>query len=184
MLGLARQTGVSSRTVCDIDYLNFTFSGKARITPSINMGYQLEIVDSACYFQLLQRHDNDDRLLAVYCSTRLRPAQLASTLNLPETWVAERLSRLKQRYERAFCVTSRPGVGHFVIPEEKRIILLANLLRRDPLLIPLPGITRENIEQLQRACENMHAFALVAGEYLVSVVLAIYSAQSTHRHLA
>ena len=175
---LARQTGVSSRTVLrDIDYLNFTFSGKARITPSINMGYQLEIVDRRGYFQLLQRHDNDDRLLAVLLlnpfTTRV---QLASTLNLPETWVAERLSRLKQRYERAFCVTSRPGVGHFVdVPEEKRIFLLANLLRRDPLLIPLPGITRENIEQLQRACENMHAFALVAGEYLVSVVLAIYA---------
>ncbi|PXW40495.1 putative frv operon regulatory protein [Klebsiella oxytoca] len=175
---LARQTGVSSRTILrDIDYLNFTFSGKARIHPGGGAGYQLDIVDRRGYFQLLQRHDNDDRLLAILLlnpfTTRV---QLAATLNLPETWVADRLPRLKQRYERAFCIASRPGVGHFIDePEDKRIILLANLLKKDPLLIPLPGMTRENIDQLQQACENLHAFALVSGEYLASVVLAVYA---------
>ncbi|EOF4707093.1 MAG: putative frv operon regulatory protein [Klebsiella huaxiensis] len=175
---LARQTGVSSRTILrDIDYLNFTFSGKARIHPGGGAGYQLDIVDRRGYFQLLQRHDNDDRLLAILLlnpfTTRV---QLAATLNLPETWVADRLPRLKQRYERAFCIASRPGVGHFIDePEDKRIILLANLLKKDPLLIPLPGMTRENIDQLQQACESLHAFALVSGEYLASVVLAVYA---------
>jgi putative frv operon regulatory protein len=175
---LARQTGVSSRTILrDIDYLNFTFSGKARIHPSGGAGYQLDIVDRRGYFQLLQRHDNDDRLLAILLlnpfTTRV---QLAATLNLPETWVADRLPRLKQRYARAFCIQSRPGVGYFIDePEDKRIILLANLLKKDPLLIPLPGMTRENIDRLQQACENLHAFALVSGEYLASVVLAVYA---------
>nr|WP_287861126.1 putative frv operon regulatory protein [Klebsiella sp.] len=175
---LARQTGVSSRTILrDIDYLNFTFSGKARIHPGGSAGYQLDIVDRRGYFQLLQRHDNDDRLLAILLlnpfTTRV---QLAATLNLPETWVADRLPRLKQRYERAFCMASRPGVGHFIDePEAKRIILLANLLKKDPLLIPLPGMTHENIDQLQQACENLHGFALVSGEYLASVVLAVYA---------
>lgn len=175
---LARQTGVSSRTILrDIDYLNFTFSGKARIHPGGGAGYQLDIVDRRGYFQLLQRHDNDDRLLAILLlnpfTTRV---QLAATLNLPETWVADRLPRLKQRYERAFCIASRPGVGHFIDePEDKRLILLANLLKKDPLLIPLPGMTRENIAQLQQACENLHAFTLVSGEYLASVVLAVYA---------
>lgn len=130
---LARQTGVSGRTILrDIDYLNFTLSGKARIQPGGSAGYQLEIVDRRGYFQLLQRHDNDDRLLAFLLLNTFTPrVQLASALNLPETRVADRLPRLKQRYERAFCLASRPGVGHFIDePEEKRIILLANLLKR------------------------------------------------------
>lgn len=132
---LARQTGVSGRTILrDIDYLNFTLSGKARIQPGGSAGYQLEIVDRRGYFQLLQRHDNDDRLLAFLLLNTFTPrVQLASALNLPETWVADRLPRLKQRYERAFCLASRPGVGHFIDePEEKRIILLANLLKKIP----------------------------------------------------
>ncbi|ELO0756281.1 PTS sugar transporter subunit IIA [Salmonella enterica] len=175
---LARHTGVSSRTILrDIDYLNFTLSDKARIQPGGNAGYQLDIVDRRRFFQLLQRHDNDDRLLAFLLlqafSTR---AQLASALNLPETWVTGRLPRLKQRYERAFCMASRPGVGHFIDePEEKRIILLANLLKKDPLLIPLPGITRTVIEQLQQACEEVDDFPLVPGEYLASLTLAVYA---------
>ncbi|EPF2245729.1 putative frv operon regulatory protein [Citrobacter werkmanii] len=175
---LARQTGVSSRTILrDIDYLNFTLSGKARIQPGGSTGYQLEIVDRRGYFQLLQRHDNDDRLLAFLLLNTFTPRiQLAAALNLPETWVAERLPRLKQRYERAFCLSSRPGVGHFIDePEEKRIILLANLLKKDPLLIPLPGITRANIDRLNVACEKLNEFPLISGEYLASLVLAVYA---------
>ncbi len=40
------------------------------------------------FFQLLQKHDNDDRLLALLLLNTFTPrAQLASALNLPETWV-------------------------------------------------------------------------------------------------
>lgn len=40
---LAQQTGVSGRTILrDIDYLNFTLNGKARIFASGSAGYQLE----------------------------------------------------------------------------------------------------------------------------------------------
>lgn len=175
---LARQTGVSGRTILrDIDYINFTLSGKARIQPGGSAGYQLDIIDRRSFFQLLQRHDNDDRLLALLLLNPFTPrVQLAASLNLPETWVADRLSRLKQRYERAFCLSSRPGVGHFIDePEEKRIVLLANLLKKDPLLIPLPGVTRDNIERLNTACESLDAFALMSGEYLASLVLAVYA---------
>ncbi|ECF6076211.1 HTH domain-containing protein [Salmonella enterica subsp. houtenae] len=175
---LARQTGVSSRTILrDIDYLNFTLSGKAYIQAGSSAGYQLEIVDRRSFFQLLQRHDNDDRLLAYLLLNAFTPrAQLACTLNLPEAWVAERLPRLKLRYERAFCLASRPGAGHFIDePEVKRIILLANLLKKDPLLIPLPGITRDNIEQLNAACGTLTEFPFMTGEYLASLVLAIYA---------
>lgn len=175
---LARHTGVSSRTILrDIDYLNFTLSGKARIQPGGSTGYQLEIIDRRSFFQLLQRHDNDDRLLALLLLNTFTPrVQLASALNLPETWVADRLPRLKQRYERAFCLASRPGVGHFIDePEEKRIILLANLLKKDAFLIPLPGITQDNVERLNAACENQDEFPLMPGEYLASLILAVYA---------
>ena len=175
---LARQTGVSGRTILrDIDYINFTLSGKARIQPGGSAGYQLDIIDRRSFFQLLQRHDNDDRLLALLLLNPFTPrVQLAASLNLPETWVADRLSRLKQRYERAFCLSSRPGVGHFIDePEEKRIVLLANLLKKDPLLIPLPGVTRDNVERLNAACERLDTFALMSGEYLASLVLAVYA---------
>lgn len=175
---LARQTGVSSRTILrDIDYLNFTLSGRARIHPGGSAGYQLDIADRRGFFQLLQRHDNDDRLLAFLLLNTFTPRlQLASILNLPETWVADRLLRLKQRYERAFCLASRPGQGHFIDePEDKRIILLANLLKRDPLLIPLPGITQSNIEKLNVACRNIDAFPRISSEYLASLILAVYA---------
>lgn len=94
---LAQQTGVSGRTILrDIDYLNFTLNGKARIFASGSAGYQLEIFERRSFFQLLQKHDNDDRLLALLLLNTFTPrAQLASALNLPETWVAERLPRLK-----------------------------------------------------------------------------------------
>jgi len=175
---LARQTGVSGRTILrDIDYLNFTLSGKARIQPGGSAGYQLDIVDRRSYFQLLQRHDNDDRLLAfLLLNTFTTRLQLASALNLPETWVADRLPRLKQRYERTFSISSRPGVGHFIDePEEKRIILLANLFKKDMFLIPLPGLTHGNIERLNVACEGLDELPLISGEYLASLVLAVYA---------
>lgn len=175
---LARQTGVSSRTILrDIDYLNFTLSGRARIQPGGSAGYQLDIADRRSFFQLLQRHDNDDRLLAFLLLNTFTPrVELAAALNLPETWVAEKLLRLKQRYERAFCLSSRPGLGHFIdVPEDKRIILLANLLKRDPLLIPLPGITTGNIEKLYAACGAIDAYPQISGEYLTSLILAVYA---------
>lgn len=175
---LARLVGVSGRTILrDIDYLNFTLGGKAHIHSAGSDGYQLEIVDRRSFFQLLHRHDNDDRLLALLLLNPFTPrAQLAAALNLPETWVAERLVRLRQRYERAFCLASRPGQGHFIDePEEKRIILLANLLRKDPLLIPLPGITRETIATLTAASEALTCFPRVSGDYLTSLALAVYA---------
>lgn len=175
---LAQQTGVSGRTILrDIDYLNFTLNGKARITTSGSAGYQLEIFERRSFFQLLQKHDNDDRLLALLLLNTFTPrAQLASALNLPETWVAERLPRLKQRYERGFCLASRPGLGHFIDEtEEKRIILLANLLRKDPFLIPLSGVTRDNFQQLTTACEKQRRWPLMQSDYLSSLILAIYA---------
>lgn len=175
---LAQQTGVSGRTILrDIDYLNFTLNGKARIFASGSAGYQLEIFERRSFFQLLQKHDNDDRLLALLLLNTFTPrAQLASALNLPETWVAERLPRLKQRYERTCCLASRPGLGHFIDEtEEKRVILLANLLRKDPFLIPLAGITRDNLQHLSTACDNQHRWPLMQGDYLSSLILAIYA---------
>ncbi len=59
---LAFQAGTILR---DIDYLNFTLNGKARIFASGSAGYQLEIFERRSFFQLLQKHDNDDRLLAL-----------------------------------------------------------------------------------------------------------------------
>lgn len=175
---LAQQTGVSGRTILrDIDYLNFTLNGKARISASGSAGYQLEIFERRSFFQLLQKHDNDDRLLALLLLNTFTPrAQLASALNLPETWVAERLPRLKQRYERTCCLASRPGLGHFIDEtEEKRVILLANLLRKDPFLIPLAGVTRDNLQHLSTACDNQHRWPLMQGDYLSSLILAIYA---------
>src|SRR5699024_10421606 len=112
-------------------------------------GSERAISELRIFFRFLQKHYNDDRLLALLLLNTFTPrAQLASTLNLPETWVAERLPRLKQRYERSFCLASRPGLGHYIDEtQEKRIILLANLLRKDPFLIPLAGVTRDNFQQ-------------------------------------
>lgn len=64
---------------------------------------------SAAAFSVAAKHDNDDRLLALLLLNTFTPrAQLASALNLPETWVAERLPRLKQRYERTCCPPVAP----------------------------------------------------------------------------
>lgn len=78
---------------------------------------------SAAAFQLLQKHDNDDRLLALLLLNTFTPrAQLASALNLPETWVAERLPRLKQRYERTCCPPVAP-VWAISLMKQKRSAL-------------------------------------------------------------
>lgn len=47
---LAQQTGVSGRTILrDIDYLNFTLNGKARISASGSAGYQLKSSSAAAF---------------------------------------------------------------------------------------------------------------------------------------
>ena len=67
-------------------------------------------------------------------------------------------------------------MGHFIDEtEEKRIILLANLLRKDPFLIPLSGVTRDNFQQLTTACEKQRRWPLMQGDYLSSLILAIYA---------
>ena len=108
---LAQQTGVSGRTILrDIDYLNFTLNGKARIFASGSAGYQLEIFERRSFFQLLQKHDNDDRLLALLLLNTFTPrAQLASTLNLPETWVAERLRHSRAARDSLLMLSSSVG---------------------------------------------------------------------------
>lgn len=183
---LAQQTGVSARTILrDIDYINFTLGGKARISASGSAVCQLDIFDRKQYFQLLQRHDNDDRLLALLL---IRPvttrAQLADALNLPDAWIAERLPRLRQRYARAFTLASRPGAGYFVdVDQDKRIILLANLFKKDPLVYPLPGINPAVLGRLHARCQTLTAWPDIHGDYLVSVLLAVYALRQ-HRILS
>lgn len=60
-------------------------------------------------------------------------------------------------------------------PKKKRVILLANLLRKDPFLIPLAGITWNNLQHLSTACDNQHRWPLIPGDYLSSLILAIYA---------
>jgi putative frv operon regulatory protein len=125
---LARRAGVSTRTLLrDVDYLNLTLSGKARITTSRNAAWQLEIFDRASYFRLLQRHDNDDRLLAILLlNTFTTRRRLAEALNLPETWIGDKLVRLKQRYAKRFTIAARAGAGYFIAePEITRVLILA-----------------------------------------------------------
>lgn len=178
LIELARVTAVSGRTVLrDIDYINFTLSGTAHIQGAGSSGYRLDIFDRRRYFQVLQRHDNDDRLLAhLLINAFTTRTQLAEALNLPEAWVADRLPRLKLRYERAFSLQSRPGVGHFIDePEEKRIILLANLLKKDPFIVTLPGVTAEVVEVLSEIVSENLQLSFIPGDYIASVVLAVYA---------
>ena len=175
---LARQTGVSARTILrDIDYLNFTLSGKARIQAAGNALYQLEIIDRKRYFTFLQRHDNDDRMLALLLiHPVISRAQLADALNLPDTWVAERLPRLKKRHTHAFSLRSRPGAGHYVaVDQDKRIILLANLFRKDPFIYPLAGINTVSFATLQVHSGQLTTWPDIAADYLVSTILAVYA---------
>lgn len=178
LIELARLTEVSGRTVLrDIDYLNFTLSGTAHIQGTGSSGYRLEIFDRRRYFQLLQRHDNDDRLLAhLLINAFTTRTQLAEALNLPEAWVVDRLPRLRLRYERAFTLQSRPGMGHFIDePEEKRIILLANLLKKDPFIIALPGVTPEVVGMLTEVDNEHLQLSFIPGDYIASVILAVYA---------
>ncbi len=76
---------------------------------------------AAAFFSCCKKHDNDDRLLALLLLNTFTPrAQLASALNLPETWVAERLPRLKQRYERTCCPGQPPLVWAISLMRQKR----------------------------------------------------------------
>ncbi|MGA4654265.1 putative frv operon regulatory protein [Enterobacter hormaechei] len=176
--GLAQHTGVSARTILrDIDYINFTLSGTARISATGSALYQLEIADRKQYFRLLQRHDNDDRLLALLL---IRPvmsrAQLADALNLPDAWIAERLPRLRQRYARAFPLASRPGAGYFIdVDPDKRLILLANLFKKDPLAFPLAGIAPATLSMLHAHCQSLTAWPDIQADYRASMVLAGYA---------
>lgn len=176
--GLAQHTGVSARTILrDIDYINFTLSGTARIRATGSALYRLDIADRRQYFRLLQRHDNDDRLLTLLL---IRPvmsrAQLADALNLPDAWIAERLPRLRQRYARAFSLASRPGAGYFIdVDPDKRLILLANLFKKDPLVFPLAGITPATLPMLYAHCQCLTAWPDIQTDYRVSVVLAGYA---------
>ena len=78
---LAQQTGVSGRTILrDIDYLNFTLNGKAHFR-QWQCGLSAGNLRAPQLFQLLQKHDNDDRLLALLLLNTFTPrAQLASRL--------------------------------------------------------------------------------------------------------
>lgn len=169
MVALSRGLNVSSRTVLrDIDYLNFTLSGTARITTTAS-GYQLEIFDRTRYFAQLQRHDNDDQMLFLLLTnafiTRL---QLAEALNLPEKIVNDKLARLKLRYERWFTITSKPNSGHFVDePRRKKLIILANLIKKDPQLAHAEQAFIELQNQLAEKTENP--------EFVASLLLAIYA---------
>lgn len=175
---LAQIAGVSARTISrDIDYLNFTLSGRARVSSQGSAGVQLEILDRKHYFQLLQRHDNDDQLLALLLlngfTTRL---QLADALNLPETLVADKLVKLRQRYEKVFSIAGRPGAGYFIDePEPRQILILANLLKKDPFVSPLTGFNYAAVERLTSSLASLKAWPAVDRDYVVSVVLAVWA---------
>lgn len=170
---LARRAGVSTRTLLrDVDYLNLTLSGKARITTGGNATWQLEIFDRASYFRLLQRHDNDDRLLAILLlnafTTRRR---LAEALNLPETWIGDKLARLKQRYEKRFTIAARPGAGYFIAETEiTRVLILACLLKKDPGLLAPHGRCPATGEAVALA-----GYPDIPRDYLHGVILAVYA---------
>lgn len=174
MKELARGLNVSSRTVLrDIDYLNFTLSDAARISTN-GSGYQLEIFDRGRYFQQLQRHDNDDKMLFVLLTniytTRL---QLAEWLNLPEKIVNDQLARLKLRYERWFTITSRPNSGHFVDEtRRKKLIILANLIKKDPRMACANLNLESHVFQvLQQQLEGISD----SPEYSATLLLAVYA---------
>lgn len=181
---LAQHAGVSARTISrDIDYLNFTLSGRARVTSQGSAGVQLEILDRKHYFQLLQRHDNDDQLLALLLlngfTTRL---QLADALNLPETLIADKLVKLRQRYEKVFCIAGRPGVGYFIDePESRQILILANLLKKDPFISPLTGFNFAAVERLTTSLASLQDWPFIHREYLTSIVLAVWAMRNLLR---
>jgi putative frv operon regulatory protein len=181
---LAQSAGVSARTISrDIDYLNFTLSGRARVNNQGSAGVQLEILDRKHYFQLLQRHDHDDQLLALLLlngfTTRL---QLADALNLPETLVADKLVKLRQRYEKVFSIAGRPGVGYFIDePETRQILILANLLKKDPFISPLTGFNYAAVERLTSSLASLQGWPAIGRDYVVSMVLAVWAMRNVIR---
>lgn len=174
MVALARGLNVSGRTILrDIDYLNFTLSGSARISTT-GSGYQLEIFDRSHYFLQLQRHDNDDRMLfLLLVNPPITRLQLAESLNLPEKIVNDRLARLKVRYERWFIITSKPNSGHFVDePRHKKLIILANLIGKDPAMVCSGlNIGQEILASLQARLANQTENP----EFTATLLLAVYA---------
>lgn len=169
---LARRAGVSTRTLLrDVDYLNLTLSGKARITTANGL-CQLEIFDRGSYFRLLQRHDNDDRLLAELLLNAVTTRRgLAEALNLPETWIADKLARLKQRYAKRFTIAARPGAGYFIAETEIiRVLILASLLKKDPGLLAL----RSHFPAADEAVV-LAEYPDIHGDYLGCVIQAVYA---------
>lgn len=177
MAQLARSLGVSGRTVLrDIDYINFTLSGAAAITlPGVG-GYQLDIYERHNYFRLLQRHDIDDQILAILLlNTFTTRAQLSDALNRPESIVSDKLGRLKHRFARAFTLASRPNAGHFINePQDKRILILANLIKKDPAVFSPQGIDPSLFVTLRDIVEKESDFTGIGSEYQASVLLAVY----------
>lgn len=174
MKELASGGNVSSRTVLrDIDYLNFTLSDAARISTN-GSGYQLDIFDRNRYFMQLQRHDNDDKMLFVLLTnlytTRL---QLAEALNLPEKIVNDQLARLKQRSSRCFRITSRPNSGHYIDePRRKKLIILANLIKKAPSAVCASLNLESRVFQLLR--QNIEGIS-DNSEYCTTLLLAVYA---------
>lgn len=169
MVALSRGLNVSSRTVLrDIDYLNFTLSGTARIITTPN-GYQLDIFDRRSYFMQLQRHDNDDCMLFLLLTNPyVTRSQLAQALNLPEKIVNDKLTRLKLRYERWFTITSKPNSGHFVDePRRKKLIIVANLVKKDPQIASAESEFIALQQQLVGKTENP--------EFMASLLVAVYA---------
>lgn len=178
MAQLARTLEVSGRTVLrDIDYVNFTLSGAAAIVQPGNGGYQLEIYDRHNYFRLLQRHDIDDQLLALLLlNTFTTRAQLADALTMPESIVSDKLLRLKQRFGRTVTLASRPNAGHFINePEAKRILILANLIKKDPDICQPQGITTRLYQTLRDTPDSQNPFTVISNDYQASVLLAVYA---------
>lgn len=177
MAQLARALEVSGRTVLrDIDYVNFTLSGAAAITQPGNGGYQLEIYDRHNYFRLLQRHDIDDQILALLLIHGVMTrTHLADALTIPESIVSDKLLRLKQRFGRTVTLASRPNAGHFINePETKRIVILANLIKKDPDLFQPQGITTRLYQTLRDTPHSPPAFSVIGNDYQASVLLAVY----------
>jgi Transcriptional antiterminator len=184
LVELAQQAGVSPRTITrDIDYLNFTLNSCARVLGQGAGVVQLEILDRKHYFQLLQRHDNDDQLLALLLlngfTTRL---QLADALHLPETLVADKLTKLRLRYEKVFTLSGRPGVGYFIDePEPRQLLILANLLKKDPLISSLTGFSTSAVERLTTAIATLKGWPAIHRDYVVSVILAVWAMRNQLR---
>lgn len=182
---LALLTSVSTRTVLrDIDYLNVILGGHARVTSQGNHGIWLDIIDRQHYFRLLQRHDNDDRLLALLLINGSTPRQqLADSINLPELRIAEMLLRLRHRYEKVFTLAGRPGVGYYVDETQPRqVLILASLLRKDPFVIPLKGVTTRTVERLKASTRALTGWPALTRDDIACVILAVWATRNRLQH--